>query len=69
MIKKSAKKLRQSTDTNVLDKVYINPHLTKAESAAAYKLICQRRARGARQSVPRLNANAPSFHPPDNSAQ
>ena len=68
MIKKSAKKLRQSTDTNVLDKVYINPHLTKAERAAAYER-CQRRVRGARQSVPRLNANVPSFHPPDNPAQ
>jgi len=66
IIKKSAKKLRLSSDANVHGRVYINPHLTKAERTAAYELRCHRREKGAKQSVPHLNAYALPFHPPDN---
>ena len=69
IIKKSAKKLRLSSDANVRDRVYINPHLTKAERTAAYELRCRRREKGekgAQLSVPHLNAYALPFHPPDN---
>jgi len=66
VIKKSAKKLRLSSDANVRGRVYINPHLTRAERLAAYEIRCDRRAKGAKQSVPNLNANALPFQPPDN---
>jgi len=68
-IKKSAKKLRLSSDANVRDRVYINPHLTKAERTAAYELRCRRREKGPKQSGLHLNAHALPFHPPDNQAQ
>ena len=38
-----AKQLRNSADPLVKRQVYINPDLTKAQSAAAYELRCQRR--------------------------
>jgi len=47
----NAKNLRKSKDPLVKAKVYINADLTKAQSAAAYKIRCQRRKRAlARQS-------------------
>jgi len=39
----NAKRLRKSTDLLVKSQVFINPDLTKAQSAAAYELRCQRR--------------------------
>ena len=69
IIKKSAKNLRQSSAANVRGRVFINPHLTKGERTAAYELRCRRRAKGAKQSVPNLNADALPFHPPDNPSQ
>ena len=39
----SAKKLRQSSDPIIREKVYINPNLTRAEAAAAYQIRVQRR--------------------------
>ena len=38
-----AKQLRKSADFRVKSQVYINPDLTRAQSAAAYELRCQRR--------------------------
>jgi hypothetical protein len=38
-----AKRQRQSDDELIHSQVFINPHLTKAEAAAAYELRCQRR--------------------------
>jgi len=47
----NAKNLRKSSDPFVKAKVYINSDLTKAQSAAAYKIRCQRRMRASvRQS-------------------
>jgi len=39
----NAKKLRKSTNTKIKDNVYINRHMTAAQSRAAYELRCQRR--------------------------
>jgi hypothetical protein len=40
---RNARDLRHSTNLDVKNKVYINPNLTPAESAAAYQLRVQRR--------------------------
>jgi len=45
---------------------YINLHLTRAERLAANEIRCNRRAKGAKQSVQKLNANALPFQPPNN---
>lgn len=39
----SAKLLRKSSDPSIRDRVFINPHMTKAEAAAAYQVRLQRR--------------------------
>ena len=38
-----AKRLRQSSDPETREKVFINPYLTRAEAAAAYQVRVQRR--------------------------
>jgi len=45
----NAKKLRKSTNTKIKDNVYINCHMTAAQSRAAYELRCQRRDSAARK--------------------
>ena len=53
----NAKRLRGSSDTTVRDGIYINRHLTAAESRAAYQLRCQRR-QSAQQRSTHLAAGA-----------
>ena len=47
----NAKRLRGSSDTTVRDGIYINRHLTAAESRAAYQLRCQRRQSAQQRST------------------
>jgi hypothetical protein len=46
----SARKLRQSENHLVRDRIYISPNLTKAEAAAAYQLRTQRRQAAQRRA-------------------
>jgi len=57
-----AKMLRQSADPLVKSHVYINPDLTKAQSAAAYELRCQRRK--ARDRMNQRSFAVPIAQPP-----
>jgi len=58
-----AYRLRQSGDSYVRSHVYINAHLTRAESEAAYIARCRRRQQRLRPAAAagRLNADAPDF--------
>jgi hypothetical protein len=47
----NAKRLRGSSDCTVRDGIYINRHLTAAESRAAYELRCQRRQSAQQRST------------------
>jgi len=59
----NAKNLRNSSDPFVKAKVFINADLTKAQSAAAYKIRCQRRMRAsARQSSQPGDRQSPLEH-------
>lgn len=44
LVTSSARRLRQSTDDQIRQTVFINMNLTRAESKAAYELRCRRRA-------------------------
>lgn len=58
LIMAKAKNLRQSTHSVVKDNVYINRHLTEAQSRAAYELRCERRAAGQRRNRGTASASA-----------
>ena len=51
LVKANAKRLRSSSDNSVCEGVYINRHLTVAESRAAYELRCQRRQSAQQRST------------------
>ena len=59
----NAKNLRKSSDPYVKAKMFINADLTKAQSAAAYKIRCQRRMRASvRQSSQPGDRQSPLEH-------
>jgi hypothetical protein len=56
LIMAKAKHLRRSAVSSVRELVYINRHLTAAESRAAYELRCQRRQSAQKQSSRRVDS-------------